>query len=435
MRKRLLETAVGNPLALVELPRSLGVEALDVSVDVARLPITERLERAFSGRVSELPPTTRTTLLVAALDECGGLRAVLDAAALIAGRAVSVDDLTPAEEARLVFVEDNDLRFRDPLVRAAISQGARAAAKQAAHAALAKAHAADPDRSLWHRAAAPAGEEEHVAADLEVAADRAIRRGAPQAAAAALKRAAQPTADAGRGILLLRAAEMAFELGRPDLSTRLLAEANPLELGQQQRARLSFLVEMLEDGSWSGATKVASPVEIANQMTLAGEPERALKTLLVIALSCWWGNPDEQTRAAVVAAAERLPCPEQHPALIAILACADPVGRGALVIDRISRMTPDTADPAGMCLVGSAATAVWTHDLSLAFLETAVDGLPARKTSSRQLTSGRSERPVIVPERTHSADTAGQRLIPAGGDPVGRRWGRAGGRGGFFAGE
>jgi ATP/maltotriose-dependent transcriptional regulator MalT len=67
---------------------------------------------------------------------------------------------------------------------------------------------------------------------------------------------------------------------------------------------------------------------------------------------------------------------EDDPALIAILACADPVKRGALVIDRISRMTPDaTGDPAALHLVGWAATAVWAFDLSWGFLTAAVDGL------------------------------------------------------------
>jgi hypothetical protein len=81
------------------------------------------------------------------------------------------------------------------------------------------------------------------------------------------------------------------------------------------------------------------------------------------------GNPDQETRAAVIAAAERVPLPEDAPAWFAILAHADPVTRGALVINRISRMIPDAADPAGMYLVGSAATAVWAFDLSIGFAD------------------------------------------------------------------
>ena len=53
----------------------------------------------------------------------------------------------------------------------------------------------------------------------------------------------------------------------------------------------------------------------------------------------------------------------------------DPVGQGALVCDRVSRLEPDAADPVGMFLVGNAAFAVWAFDLSLPFLDAAVNGL------------------------------------------------------------
>jgi hypothetical protein len=54
---------------------------------------------------------------------------------------------------------------------------------------------------------------------------------------------------------------------------------------------------------------------------------------------------------------------------------ARPVKCGALVIERISRLTPDADDPVGMYLVGSAASAVWAYDRWLGFLNATVDGL------------------------------------------------------------
>ena len=113
-------------------------------------------------------------------------------------------------------------------------------------------------------------------------------------------------------------------------------------------------------------------------MRSGGHSDLAVQCLLAAALRCWWGNPGQETRAGVVAAAEGMPLPEDAPAMLAILAHADPVAHGAFVIDRISRMTPHPADPAGAYLVGSAATAVWAYDLSLAFLDTAVSGLRAQ---------------------------------------------------------
>jgi DNA-binding CsgD family transcriptional regulator len=380
VRRRLLDEARGNPLALVELPRALDSEQFDVLPTIAPLPITERLERAFAGRVSELPVATRSLLLVAALDEVASVREILAAASRVGNAPTTVDDIAPAETARLVSVIGQDLRFRHPLVRAAIYHAAPTSVRQAAHRALAQTHAADPDRSVWHQAAALTGPEEQVAADLEAAAERALRRGAPAAAAAALDRAAQ-LSDPGtnRGHLLVRAAEIELELGLTDLALRHLGEAKPLTLGREERTRLTFMLEASDEDSWSGAARVATFAEIANQMTSADGPALALKSLLTVAVGCWWGNPTQETRDLVVAAAERLRAAEDDPGLLAVLACADPVKQGALVIDRISRMTPDTiGDPAALHLVGTAATAVLAFDLSWGFLSGAVDGLRAQ---------------------------------------------------------
>jgi ATP/maltotriose-dependent transcriptional regulator MalT len=113
-------------------------------------------------------------------------------------------------------------------------------------------------------------------------------------------------------------------------------------------------------------------------MRLDGHPELALGFLVTVAFRCWWGNPDQETRQAVVAAAARIPVGEDDPALLAVLAHADPVGQGSVVVDRISRLTPAAAGPYETYLLGSAASAVWAYDLSLGFLDAAVDGLRAQ---------------------------------------------------------
>jgi hypothetical protein len=142
---------------------------------------------------------------------------------------------------------------------------------------------------------------------------------------------------------------------------------------------MTLLLEAADEDSWSGPARVASVARIASRLAREDEPERALGSLLTVARSCWWGNPTQETRDVVVAAAERLEVAEDHPALLAVLACTDPVARGAHVIDRISRMTPDAAgDPAAMHLLGTAATAVWGFDLSAGFLAAAVNGLRAQ---------------------------------------------------------
>ena len=380
VRRRLLVEAAGNPLALMELPRALDSEQFDVLPAMAPLPITDRLEHAFASRVSELPAATRSLLLVAALDEVASVHEILTAASLVGNVPITADDIAPAEMARLVSVSGEALRFRHPLVRAAIYHDAPTSVRQAAHRGLAQTHAADPDRRVWHQAAALTGPDEQAAADLEAAAERALRRGAPAVAAAALERAAQLSdPQTNRGNLLVRAAQIELELGLTDLALRHLADAKPLTLGQEERTRLMLMLEASDEDSWSGATRVAAFAEIANEMRGADGPSLALKSLLTVALGCWWGNATQETRDLVVDAAERLRAAEDDPALLAVLACADPVKQGALVIDRISRMTPDAIDdPAALHLVGTAATAVLAFDLSWGFLIKAVDGLRAQ---------------------------------------------------------
>jgi DNA-binding CsgD family transcriptional regulator len=316
-------------------------------------------------------------LLVAALDEGADLREILAAASVAAGGTITIDDLAAGEAAGLVSANGQTLRFRHPLIRAAIYHAAASADRQNAHRALAEAHAGDPDRSVWHRASALTGTDDEVAAGLEAAAERAFRRGAPAAAAVALGQAAKVSDPAtNRGRLLLQGAELEFELGRTELALAKLGEARALGLGHEDRARLSLLREAFNEDSWSGSARIAAFAEIASTLTSANGPALALRSLRTVAIGCWWGNPNQETRDLVVRAAERLEAPDDDPYLLAVRASADPVEHGALVIDRISRMTPDpTGDPAVLNILGLAATSVWAFDLALPFLSAAVDGL------------------------------------------------------------
>ena len=378
LRQRVLAEAAGNPLALLELPRAL---ADDVALSpVTPMPLTERLEQAFAARTSDLSTATQTLLLAAALDDGGGVREVLAAASLLEGRSVAAAELADAAAAQLVVFEANGVRFRHPLIRSAIYQQAPVFERQAAHAALAAVYAADPDRSVWHRAASLAGPNDAVSAELEEAAARALRRGAPAVGATALVRAAELSTDVRRrGRLLIRAGETEFGLGRVDLSMRLLHDAQQLELDPHERTRLTFLLEVFDQGGWSGAATAPSFVEMAEQLNAAGDAAGALEALLTVALRCWWANPDRETRELVVAAAERLPVPDDDPALIATLALTDPVQRGAVAIERIAATKPAAVtDPGVAFLLGNSATAVWAHDLSVGFLAAAVDGFRAQ---------------------------------------------------------
>lgn len=209
-RARVLDEARGNPLALRELPAVLRESGTAPGV----LPLTSRLQLAFHGRVSHLPRGTQTLLLVAAADHTGDPGILVRAAEQLG---VGVADLPPAQDAGLVFVDDDDhLRFRHPLVRAAIHQRASLHERLAAHRALAEAcdPVLDPDHRAWHLAAAATGPDEAVAAALQETAGRARERSGHAAAAAAYERAARLSTDpASRAERLVLAAESASEAG------------------------------------------------------------------------------------------------------------------------------------------------------------------------------------------------------------------------------
>ena len=380
VRRRILENAAGNPLALIELPVALQAEKHGGTALLPPwLPLTTRLERAFSARASELPAITRTLLFVLVANDNESLSEALDAVrALSNGAAVSQEALEPAVEAGLVVSVDVTAQFRHPLIRSALYQAAGGAQRRAAHAALAAVLADQPDRAIWHRAAALVGRDEQVAIDLEAAARRALLRGANASAVAALERASQFTTNpAQQGKWLIEAAWLAIDYDN-DLGRRLVQVAEPLELGPYERTEaLWFLETHGKDGAWTSGAWIRPFVEKADQARLNGQVDRALKLLWRIAMRCFWSNPDQETRALVAEAAVRLPVPESHPLLIFILACAAPIEYGRVVIERLSRLNAAEIDPVSAWPLGIAATAVGAFDRAAAHLSSAIAALRA----------------------------------------------------------
>ena len=232
-RKTLITESAGNPLALLELPAA--------TVQSRSSP---RAERPFALEIAALGATTRSLLLVAAADDAGVLGEVVAAASAMHGHPFTFLDLAPAIEAQLVDVETFTIRFRHPLARSAILAAARVEERAAAHAALAVVLEGQPDRQVWHRAAALSGADEQVARELDAVAARARARGAMGVALEACRRAAQISEDRTlQARRLIQAAEAAFELGNPELVDRLTTEASHHELGVADRVRLALVRE------------------------------------------------------------------------------------------------------------------------------------------------------------------------------------------------
>jgi DNA-binding CsgD family transcriptional regulator len=369
LRRRILSEASGNPLALVELPR--GENASD-SGDAPWLPLTERLERAFSSRLSELSHATQTLLFVAAENDRPSLHEILCAGEMVLGQPVDVDALAPAIAAKLIQIDGPELRFRHPLVRSAMHQTADAATRQRIHAALASIIVDQLDRRLWHRAAATIGPDEQLAAEHDLMAARAQRKGAVAMAIEVLEIAARLSGTAKtRSDRLLRAAELAADLGQPELLERLLRLADVEETDPLTRARIGWCREISRPPMVNDPAKIPALIGLAAEAHAAGAKDLASALLWRAAQRCWWSNADSSVRSAILAAAGRLQLPETDPRLVGINAYAEPLQRGRDVYAKLQRLSGNKGgDPAVALLLGSAANVIGAFDLGVSFLST-----------------------------------------------------------------
>ncbi len=276
LRRRLIVEAAGNPLALIELPRGLG-ENLPA---FAPPRLSDELERAFLARAHGLSPSAQSLLLLAACDDTGDLGLLLRA-----GQNLRVDEhaVGAAERAGLLRVADGEVSFRHPLVRSAVYQHAGLAERQHAHHALADALDArqQEDRRAWHLAAACVGPNETVAEELERTAQRAGRRGGYLAAARALERAAELTADAGtRARRLVTAAEAAVLSGQLDRGVALLDAGERMETTPELVSEIGRLrgVADLRRGYPTRAYKL-----LTSAARRTSDPSKALRLLLLAA--------------------------------------------------------------------------------------------------------------------------------------------------------
>jgi DNA-binding CsgD family transcriptional regulator/tetratricopeptide (TPR) repeat protein len=379
LRRRVLEIAAGNPLALLELPDALRLDDTGIGgLPPGPVSLTSRLEHAFAQQVSGLPVQTRDLSLLAAADERASVAELLAAAALFGGVEVPLDAWAPAERAGLASIADGSVIFRHPLVRSAIYQSASAGRRRRAHAALAAVLTDEPDRRLWHVAASTVKPDESIARDVELLSTRLARRGGIGVAIAAARRAAALSADSSRRCSrLLRAGELALEAGQVDLLRRLVGEAEQLNPDGEQRARLTWLRSTFADAVPGDQGQTQSLVDAAEVAADAGNSDLALHLLFGAAVRCWRSDLGGQIRDRVAVEVERLRVPQTHPRGVVILAMAGPVRWGSVVSERLAAIeaSADELSADEAYLAGMAARAVGDHDVAARFLARATTQL------------------------------------------------------------
>lgn len=211
------DTAAGNPLYALELGRAAALRGGSSPAPTAfgpTLPVPRRLRTLLLDRARSLPRTAQRTLLVtsaAARPDLALLRA--------AGLPDPAADL--AEAGRLGVVTTDavgTVRFRHPLIRAAVYADAPEHSRRQAHALLVRA-ITEPVERARHLAYAHPHEDEHTARTLMSAAQSARHDGAFGTACELAGLAVRRTPGdrpADRAERLLAAAEYACDAGQPE---------------------------------------------------------------------------------------------------------------------------------------------------------------------------------------------------------------------------
>ena len=256
VRDRIVAETGGNPLGLLELAAAMSeAERAGGFADPpqASLPghLQGRLRDHYLRRVRVLPGPAQQLMLLAAADPTGDATLLWRAAQTLG---LGPDAAAAADEEQLLNIGSH-VRFRHPLVRSAAYAAGSPEDRRAAHLTLATATDAqtDPERRVWHLAAAATGPDEDVAAALEQAAAKIQARAGVAASAAFLQRSATLTAEPRRHAERALAAALAhLHAGAFDIALGLLAQAEAHAVDDLQQARVEQLRGQIEWASVSG---------------------------------------------------------------------------------------------------------------------------------------------------------------------------------------
>ncbi|MGW3284288.1 AAA family ATPase [Streptomyces sp. NPDC001002] len=363
VRQRLLAVAEGNPLALLELPAALtDQQRLALENMPAVLPLGQRLQTLFLTRVSALPLATRRLLLLATLEGTGDLRVLL-ASARQAGYGGGLDDVAPAEQDRLVAIEEGTRRlvFRHPLICSAVVDACTSADRRAAHRALALVLAGEPERQAWHLGEATVEPDEHVAALLERAARRIAARGDAIGAVASLVRAADLSPrDASRARRLAEAAYIGAEAtGELRSASELLESArlaDPELLRSPYATAATVFLIINGDGDIETAHRLLVGAIEAGAHHYDAKDDALVDALHLLLLVCFFSGRAELWEPFYKALGRLRPEP---PVLLAVAAAtfSDTARSGLAVLDRLETVLDglqEETDPARIVRVGTA---------------------------------------------------------------------------------
>lgn len=344
-RRRVLEHAQGNPLAILELGTVFQHRHRDRGESGHHVPLTDRLKESFAFRISDLEDATRRSLLLLALDGREDL-------SVLARVGIDFRDLAPAERAGLVVVDHSQLslRFVHPLIRSAVVEDADAEQVRMAHLFLAEALCDQPSRRAWHLADAAVDLDGDTAHLLQEAANEALRRGDVYGCAHGLVRAARlsPDIEARRRWLAQAAYLEAEVIGEPADASRHLNDFRHLpecDAGNLHAVIATAVLYADTGGDCGSAHHMIENVVAAGWHGWHADNDELVELFYAWFIICWQAGVPSYFDSYFQALERLRPLCPQELSLLA-RAFGDPVRLGSGVRDELKRVIDAKADDA-----------------------------------------------------------------------------------------
>jgi DNA-binding CsgD family transcriptional regulator len=289
---RVATSSGGNPFFALEFARALGAGTVEPGDDP--LPVPASLMRLVAVRIDGLSAGAQQALLAAASMSQPTRPLVIEAI----GQADAANALAEAEGAGVLVFEGQHVRFAHPLLASAVYGSASEERRREIHARLADM-ARDPEERARHRASATTEPDEATAAEVELAARRASRRGAHEAAAELFRSAQRLTPDSEVDELSRRVLGEASEVAATgDLGSACdrAEQAAGIARGSAERAEALDLLGRL---TWVHGDGRGAVQHLEDALAAAGE-DAELRTRISVSLVgvC---NVVDQARAVEVA--------------------------------------------------------------------------------------------------------------------------------------
>ncbi|MFG3661562.1 AAA family ATPase [Streptomyces sp. NPDC047706] len=288
---RIVRDCGGNPLLAMELARAV-LRLPQLPSPAEDLPFPATMTSMLADRVSALRAACREAIRLAALLSVANLRDLQAAG-------VDLSDLDAAEDARLLSVTESTVHFSHPLYAAAVRAGMAAGLRRRLHRRLADV-VADPDERARQLAQCATAPDAAVAAELEAAAGRQRRRGAPQIAAGLYGQAARltpPDSPADQGRRRLAAARCLYDSG----DYRAAATAADQVAEESSGDRLAEALLLRAEVAWSADEPLAVPAETGERALAAASAASPLAGRIHAYLSMFHDSPERARRHAEAA--------------------------------------------------------------------------------------------------------------------------------------